>query len=158
MSKKECRWCSPDWTKNKKIYKYKGHYYCEDCLLREVEFSIGEDFSTVDTTAYYINGEYIGNDNELGVEDVIQELIDYGCDIVEVDETKRKVFSLKKYNEWLCTTNGLWSKEEAEEIINDPKHWSKKCEGLTSEEMMGLWIGTMDEWMIEVDDEKESIQ
>lgn len=155
MSKIKCRWCNPDWTKNKKIYKYKGHYYCEDCLLREVEVSDDESFSVEETTSYYINGEYIGSDNELGVEDVIQKLIDYGCDIVEVkkEETKRKVFSLKKYNEWLLTNSPL-SKEEAEEIINDPKHWSKRCGGFTSTEMADLWIMTMDDWMIEVDDDK----
>lgn len=91
MSKIECRWCNPNWTKNEKIYKYKGHYYCGDCLLREVEESVDECFDTEETTSYYIHGEYIGNDSELGVEDVIQELIDYGCDIVEVDDEKENI-------------------------------------------------------------------
>jgi hypothetical protein len=64
----------------------------------------------------------------------------------------KTVFSLKKYNEWLFT-NSPYSKEEAEKIINNPEHYSKKCDGLTSKEMADLWLATMDDWMIEVDDE-----
>lgn len=154
MSKKECRWCSPDWTKNKKIYKYKGHYYCEDCLLREVEDSGDEDFSMEKTTSYYVNGEYIGNDNELGVEDVIQELIDYGCDIVEAEEkeTKRKVFSKEKFIKNMRQNPNV-SQERLQSMLNDTEHWSNDCEGLTKEKINEMGYGISDGWMIEVDDE-----
>ena len=64
---------------------------------------------------------------------------------------KKKVFSREKYIASM-RSNPLISDEYLQEIIDDSEHWSKKCDGLTSKEMADLWAGTMDDWMIEVDD------
>lgn len=47
-------------------YKYKGKYYCSECLLKE--FDVEE--ST--TTHYYLDGEHIGTDEDM--DEVIRNL------------------------------------------------------------------------------------
>ncbi|EDT26111.1 hypothetical protein ACV3P9_14875 [Clostridium perfringens] len=55
-------------------YKYKGKYYCTDCLLKKFEI---EEYTT---TEYYMNGDYLGNDDDMS--EVIRNLNE---DIEELD-------------------------------------------------------------------------
>lgn len=51
-------------------YEYKGQGFCSNCLLEELQEEKEIDVYCVET--YYLNGEYIGDDNDLG--DVIEKL------------------------------------------------------------------------------------
>lgn len=86
MGKKhfECDYCSVSTKKGDKIYKYKGEYFCTDCLYYELANN-EDDLECTETTHYYVGGEYIGNSDELEFKDVIQELIEYGTEIEEID-------------------------------------------------------------------------
>lgn len=52
----------------------------------------------------------------------------------------KKVFSTEKYLEW--------GKNKAHQ------HWWVKCNGLTEEEMLELGYLTMEDWLVEVEDDE----
>jgi len=60
----------------------------------------------------------------------------------------KKVFSLEKYIEYRLACGDVWLWIELSINV-----WAKDCEGLTKEEMWEKGLVTMDEWMVEVDDE-----
>ena len=54
------------------LYKYKGKVLCEDCLLNELNHEV--QIEKVSTYEYFLNGEYIGSDNDM--DEVIDTLVD----------------------------------------------------------------------------------
>jgi len=60
----------------------------------------------------------------------------------------KKVFSLEKYTE-----NRVEKGHDRAWVDRNINSWGKECEGLTAEEMCDIGYMTMDEWMVEVDDE-----
>lgn len=79
----ECDYCGSCTQNGDKIYKYKDELLCANCLFYELDKN-ENDLECSTTTCYFVGGEYIGNSDELEYEDVIQELMDYGCEIEEV--------------------------------------------------------------------------
>ena len=63
---------------DRKLDNYGGNI--ED-LMQDLEDD--EEFESEEVTNYFVNGEYIGNDEELDDEDVIDFLIDYGVEDLE---------------------------------------------------------------------------
>lgn len=80
-----CDYCPASTKKGDKIYKYKGELLCTDHLYYELENN-EDDLECNTVTHYYVGGEYIGTDEELEYEDIIQELIDYGTEIEVVED------------------------------------------------------------------------
>ena len=54
------------------LYKYTGKVLCEDCLLNELNHEV--QIEKVTTYEYFLNGEYIGSDNNMN--EVIDILVD----------------------------------------------------------------------------------
>lgn len=83
-------------------YLYKGRLYSddrEDSKLDNYEGDLddllfelitddrtGSDIYTYETTSYYINGEYFGSDEDVTTDEIIDALVDYGYDGLEVSE------------------------------------------------------------------------
>lgn len=83
-------------------YLYKGKLYSDDRgdskldnyegdlddLLFELitDDRTGSDIYTCETTSYYINGEYFGSDEDVTTDEIIDALVDYGYDGLEVSE------------------------------------------------------------------------
>lgn len=63
---------------DKKLDNYEGYVYELLCELEQA----GE-VTTNTVTAYYVDGEIIGTDDEIGEEDVIDYLIDCGVEDLE---------------------------------------------------------------------------
>ena len=64
----KCNRCGSDYSENYYKDKYSDEIICEDCLLES-------DMITTDTvTSYYLDGEYIGDDNNL--DEVINNICD----------------------------------------------------------------------------------
>ena len=61
----------------------------------------------------------------------------------------KKVFSLKKFQEWYKTS-------ELRKIMFNVncELWANECDGLTEEEMNKLGYETSDNWMIEVEEKQ----
>ena len=72
-------------------YKYKGDVYSDDSndlglLLAMVAIKEKEVESWYKGIDFYVNGEYIGNDSEDDLEDIIDKLIENGIDIEMVGD------------------------------------------------------------------------
>lgn len=67
--------------KNQADYKYKGVYYCADCILGQ--FDIEEER----TTKYYLRDRYLGDDND--IDNVINN----------INEGIKRLEDEEKYNE-----------------------------------------------------------
>lgn len=63
---------------DRKLDNYGGNI--ED-LMQDLEDD--EEFESEEVTNYFVGGEYIGNDEDLDDEDVIDFLIDYGVEDLE---------------------------------------------------------------------------
>ena len=65
---------------SKAYYEIEGKYYCEDCAW---EYAKGLDDATeeIETTAYYVGGEFVCNDD-------IQEAIEEAFEYMEIDIKK----------------------------------------------------------------------
>ena len=75
-----CVRCGTDYSDNFYKDEYSDEIICEECLLES-------DMITTDTvTSYYLDGEYIGNDND------IEEVIDSICN----NGFKKHIFCLSK--------------------------------------------------------------
>ena len=53
-------------------YEYEGKVYCSECLLEKLE----EDkrIESWETKSYMIDGEYLGNDNDNSLDEIIDNL------------------------------------------------------------------------------------
>lgn len=83
-------------------YLYKGRLYSDDREDRTIDnyegdlddllFELitddktGSDIYTCEVTSYYINGEYFGSDEDVTTDEIIDALVDYGYDGLEVSE------------------------------------------------------------------------
>lgn len=57
-------------------FKFKGEYYCLECLFRE--FNVMK-FKTID---YYYDGEHLGNDEEIDI-NYVAEILGEGVEVLK---------------------------------------------------------------------------
>lgn len=78
MSKLKCDKCDSDYSDYYFKNKETGEIICEQCLLEL------DEVDTDTQTLYYLNGEYIGDDNEI---DEVEEQI---CDYYDYEEIRKE--------------------------------------------------------------------
>ncbi len=68
------KWCEECEIEEAK-YKYNDKIYCDDCLLFVLDKE--DKIQSWTVTHYEIDGNYIGNDNDKDMEEVIEDIAEY---------------------------------------------------------------------------------
>lgn len=76
-----------------KVYKYKGIEYSRDCItsdLLDLLLEVSDNEKDFDASnrgmVFTLDGEYVGNEDDDDLEDIVDKLIDYGFEIEEVNK------------------------------------------------------------------------